>query len=101
MVQQQDANGLSADAGDQSAFDRFLRHEPHAPPRLAFWWITAYHGDDALFLGGIQHLDGARALFLIQGAIQSNLLIAVAEASNRLRGQRDRPGNLRSTGMLR
>ena len=29
-----------------------------------------------------------------------DLLIAMAEASNRLRGERDYPGNLRGTGML-
>src|SRR6185369_1657789 len=35
-----------------------------------------------------------------QGAIQSSLLIAMAEASNRLRGEREHSGNLRSTGLF-
>ena len=42
----------------------------------------------------------AGALFLIQRTIQSSPLVAMAEASNRLRSERDHPGNLRGTGML-
>jgi hypothetical protein len=100
VVQQQDANGLSSDAWHQSPFDRFFGHQSHGPTRLAFWRIAAYHGDDALFLVGVQHFGRAGALFLIQSTIQSGLLIAMAEASNCLRRERDSPGNLRGAGVL-
>ena len=65
-----------------------------------FWRIAAYHRDDALFLVGVQYLGSAGTLFLIQRTIQSSPLVAMAEASNRLRSERDHPGNLRGTGML-
>ena len=100
-MQQQDANGLSSDARHQSSFDGFFSHQSHGPTRLAFWRIAAYHGDDALFLVGVQHFDRAGARFLIQSTIQSGMLVAMAEASNSLRGERDHLGNPRGTGMLR
>src|SRR5438876_282146 len=77
-VPQQDANGLSTDARHQFPLDGFLSHEPNAPPRLPFWRIAANHRDDALLLVGVQYFAGTGALFLIQGAIQSSLLIAMA-----------------------
>jgi hypothetical protein len=66
---------------------------------LAFWRIAADHRDNALFLVGVQHLGGARALFLIQSTIQSGLLVAMAEAANGLRRERDHAGNLRGAGV--
>ena len=62
-MQQQDANGLSADARNQSPFDGFFGHQSHGPTGPAFWRIAAYHGDDALFLVGVQHLGRAGPLF--------------------------------------
>ena len=100
-MQQQDTNGLSSDARHQSPFDGFFGHQSHGPTSLTFWRIAACHGDDALFLVGVQHFGRAGALFLIQSTIQSGLLVAMAEASNRLRRKRDHLGNLRGTAMLR
>ena len=99
-MQQQDTNGLSSDARHQSPFDGFFGHQSHGPTSLAFWRIAAYHRDNALFLVGVQHFGRAGALFLIESTIQSGLLVAMAEAANGLRRERDHPGNLRGTGML-
>jgi len=100
VVQQQDANGLSSNARHQSPFDGFFGHQSYGPTRLAFRRIAADHRDNALFLVGVQHLGGAGARFLIQSTIQSGLLVAMAEAANGLRCERDHAGNLRGTGML-
>jgi len=99
-LQQQDPNGFSSDARHQSPFDSLLGNQSDGPARLALWRIAAYHRNDALFLVGVQHLGSAGALFFIQRTIQSSPLVAMAEASNRLRSERDHPGNLRGTGML-
>lgn len=98
-MQQQDTNGLSSDAWHQSAFDGFFGHQAHGPARLAFGRIAAYHRDDTLLLVGVQHLDRAGTLFLIQSTLQSSLLVAMAQASNGLRRERNHLGDLRSTGL--
>ena len=68
---------------------------------MALWRITTYHGDDPLFLGGIQYFDRTRSRFFIESTGETRLLIAMAKAPNGLRGQRDHLGNLRGTGMVR
>jgi hypothetical protein len=89
VVLQQDSNGLPSHAWRQSPFDGFFGDQSHGPTSPAFWRIATYHCDNALFLVGVQHLGRAGSLFLIQRTIQSGLLVAMADASDCLRRERD------------
>jgi hypothetical protein len=100
VVLQQDTNGLPSDARHQSPLDGLFGHQSNGPTSLPFRWIAAYHRDNALFLVGVQHFSRAGTLFLVQSTIQSGVLVAMTEASNCLRRERDHLGNLRSTAIL-
>jgi hypothetical protein len=62
--------------------------------------MAAYHGDNPLFLVGVQDFGGTGPLFFIESAIQADHLIAMAESSNCLRSERYHLGDLRGTGVL-
>jgi hypothetical protein len=51
--------------GGQLAFHRFLGDQPDGPPRPAFRWIAADHGNDPLALFGIQQTLRSRTLLVI------------------------------------
>ena len=94
MVQKQDPNRLSADAGDQFPLDRLLDDQTHCPAGPTFGRVGAHHGDDPLLLTLVEHGCGPRALLFVERRIQSVILIAVADIANGLGSQRDNAGNL-------
>jgi hypothetical protein len=100
VVKQQNPDGFSTHSWYQFTFHGLFGYQSHGPTRLALWRIAAYHGDDALFLVAVQHLDRAGSLLLVQSTIQSALFITMAEPPDCLGGQWDDLGNLRSAGVL-
>src|SRR5471030_461910 len=100
VVEQQNPNCLPSYLRHQFTLHRFFGHQADRPAGATFWRIAADHRDDALFLISVKHLGGAGPLFLVKGAIQAGLLIAIAESANCLWGERDHSGNLRRTGIL-
>src|ERR1022692_4768900 len=75
-------------------------NQPDRPAGAPCGRVGAHHGDDPLSLVVVQHCGGAGALLLVEGALQSDLLVAVAESPNGLRSQRDRFSDLGSTDVL-
>src|SRR5579864_2496309 len=84
---EQDSDRLSSHSWHQLALHRLLRQQAHRPPRPALRRRTADQSHDALPLLGIQPRFFARSRPLIQGSLQTALLIALAGQPNRLRGQ--------------
>jgi len=84
----------------QFTLHRFFCHQADRPTGTPFWRIAAYHGDDPLFLVGVQYFGRTGPLFLIESTILAGLLVAVAEPPDCLSGERDHLGNLRSAGVL-
>lgn len=101
MVKEHDSNGLSPHARNKASFDRFLGHQAHRPTAPASGRLTADHGDDSLLLAIIKHSGGAGARFVVKGPIQSALLEPMAHLPDCLGGQRNDPGDLRSTDPIR
>jgi hypothetical protein len=93
VVLEQDSNGFSADPGDQLTFHGFFGDQPHRPTRIAVRRGGAYHGNDALLAGLVQQFHGAGALLVVQGALQSPLLITMADLTDGLGGDGKRSGN--------
>src|SRR5258708_23559813 len=79
---QQNSDGLSSRTGDQFAFDRLLGDQPHRPTRSPLWRLTTDHGDNALLLGIIKNLFGARTRFVVQGGLQAVAVVAVSDFTN-------------------
>ena len=100
-MEQQNPNGLPSHLRRQFSFRRFFGYKANRPAGATCWRIATDHRDDALFLVTVQHLGGAGPLFLVKGAIQAGLLIAMVESANCLWGEWDHLGDLRSTGSLR
>src|SRR6516164_6786047 len=84
VVQKQDPDRLSADAGDQFAFDRLMDNQPHRPAGPSPGRLAANHGDDPLSLALIENGGSARARLFVEGGLQSTLSIAVADVANGL-----------------
>src|SRR5215469_4776031 len=84
VVQKQDANRLSADAGDEFPLDRLLDDQTHGPAGPALGRVGAHHGNDPLLLAPVEHRCRTRAVSFIEGRIQSVFLIAVADVANGL-----------------
>src|ERR1019366_1219629 len=54
VVEQQDPDGLTPNAGHQFAFHGFLGYQTHGPSRAPFGRITTNHRNDPLFLAGVE-----------------------------------------------
>ena len=80
-MQQQNPNRLPSHLRHQFSLHRFFGHQANRPAGATWWRIATDHRDDPLLLVRIQHLGRAGPLFLVIGAIQADLLIAMAEAS--------------------
>jgi hypothetical protein len=100
VAQQENPNGFPSDTRNQFAFDGFFGHQAYRPTGAAFGWTTAYHCNQTLFLTIVEHLGCAGPLFLIQGPIQTALLITAADVADGLRRQRNYSGNARRGGTL-
>src|SRR5262249_4190930 len=101
VVEQQNSDGLSSHVRNQFAFHRFFGYEADCPTGAAFGRIGTHHSDDSLLLIAVEHLGGAGALLLIERALQSYFLVAVAESANRLRREWNGFGDLRRADVLR
>ena len=88
MALQQNSDGLSSRTGGQFAFDRLLGDQPHRPTRSALWRLTTDHGDNALLLGSVKNLFGARTRFVVQGGLQAVAVVAVSDFTDCLRSER-------------
>src|SRR5215471_2522308 len=100
VVQQQNPDGFSSHAGNQTTFHRLLRHQTHRPTRAPFGWIAAHHGDDFLSLTVVQETGGAWVLPVIKRGIQAVLPVATAKIPDGLCGEREALGNLGCTDPL-
>src|SRR3954471_5665151 len=84
----------------QPALHRFLGHQPYRPAGPAFRRFATNHGNDSLLLSVIQQFSCSGPLFLIERTVESLLLIAMADFSNRLGSQWDNSGNMRRADAL-
>ena len=84
MAEQQDADGLSADARDQSSLDSFLGHQPYRPAGAALRRIAADHGDDALALLDRKQACRAGPLLVVERPFETALLIAPGQIAHSL-----------------
>src|SRR5689334_9208247 len=75
VVEVQNPNGFPSHPGDQPPLDGLLRHQAYGPAGAAFRRIAAYHSDDPLLLGIVEHGGGARALLFEQRRLQTALLV--------------------------
>jgi len=87
MVEQQDSDCLPAYGRDQPALDGLLGDQAHRPPCVAIGRVAADHGDDPLLLGVVEHFGRTRAGLFIDGAVETPLLIAMADLADRLWSQ--------------
>jgi hypothetical protein len=99
-VEQQNADGFPSYCRHQFTLHRFFGHQSDPPTGAPLWRVAAHHGNDPLFLIGVQYFGRAGPLFLLERTMQAGLLIAGTEPADCLWGQRDHLGNLRSTGTL-
>jgi hypothetical protein len=60
---------------NQLAFDRLFGHQPNGPARPARWRLTADHRDEALTLFVWQQSLCARSLPILQGPLQTGILV--------------------------
>jgi hypothetical protein len=93
VVEEQNADGLSAYSWNQSPLDGFFHHQSHRPAGAALWRIAANHRDNTLLLAIIQHFGRSWPLLLVEGAFKAALLVTVANFANRLCSQGDNRGN--------
>src|SRR5215467_13426395 len=100
VVEQQNPDRLSSHPRNQLSFHRFFGYQTDRPARATFWRGGAHHCDDPLLLVVVQHFGGAGPLLLIKRAVESGLLVTVAEPANRLCRDRDGLGNMGSTDTL-
>src|SRR3979409_206985 len=97
VVEEQHPDGFPSYARNQSSFHGFLGYQSHGPASAALRRITANHGNNALPLAVLQHRGRSWALLLVEGTIQTSLLVAMSDFPNRLRSQRHKAGNARRT----
>src|SRR6266404_415713 len=84
---QQDPDGLSSHIRDQFAFDRLLDDQADNPASPPFRWLTADHGDNALFLGVVENLLCSRSLFIVEGGVQAVTVVAMGDVADCLGSQ--------------
>src|SRR6266849_9671058 len=77
VVLQQDANGLAAYSGNQLALNRFLRHHPYGPARIALRGIGANHRDDPLALTRLQQSCRTGPLLVVSVAAKKGAILAL------------------------
>ncbi len=99
-MQEQNPDRFPPHSRNQLPLDRLLGDQSHGPTCLPLGRFGAHHGDNALLLIGVQDLCRARALLLIQGAVEASLLVAMPQSTNCLRSQLHQFGDLGRTGML-
>jgi len=63
-------NCFPANPWNQFPFDRVLRYQTNGPASEAFGRLTADHGDDPLFLSGIQNLGRSGSLPFIERSVE-------------------------------
>jgi hypothetical protein len=100
VVQEQDPNGFSSHAWNQSPLHGFFRHQAHGPSGATFGRIAANHSDNSLLLAVLQQRGRAGPLFLIERAFEAILLVAVTDLANRLCRQWNHPGDTRRADTL-
>jgi len=93
MAAQQHPDCLASNLRDQLSLDRFLGDQAHGPTSLPGRWIAAHHSDDPLLFRSIQEFLRTASGTLIEGLLQSALLVSMGDAPNRLRRQVDDLGN--------
>ena len=93
MAAQQHPDCFAANLRDQLALDRLLGDQAHCPTSLTTRRIAAHHRDNPLLLRSIQEFLRAASSALIEGLLQSALLISMGDAPNGLRRQVDDLGN--------
>ncbi len=81
---QQDANGLAAYSGNQLALNRFLRHHPYGPARIALRGIGANHRDDPLALTRLQQSCRTGPLLVVKRLMQPCFQITTTNLTDRL-----------------
>jgi hypothetical protein len=86
VAQREKPDGFPSNAGNQFAFDGFFSDRTYRPTRAAFQRATAYDCNQTLFLAIVQHFRRSGPLFLLQGPIQTALLITVTDISEYLVG---------------
>ena len=84
---EEDSNGFPARLWHELSFDCFLYDQANGPARPAFGRVTTDHGDDALLFRRVQQRFRARAILFIKRALQTSLLVAVSDGSDRFRRQ--------------
>src|SRR5580693_1749504 len=100
VVEQQNTDGFPAHSWHQFPFNRLLGYQSHAPTGVALGWLATYHGNDALLPVCVQHFGRSGPLLLIESAIQTGLLVTMAESPDRLQRQGDHLGDLGRTGLF-
>ena len=98
VVEEQDPNGFPSHSGDQPAFDRFLRYQPHGPAGAALGRVAAYPSDDPLLLGIVEHGGCAGTLFFEERRFQTSALVTTRNRADGLGSEWDDLGNPRYTG---
>src|SRR4029077_18800687 len=81
VAQQENANGFPSYAGNQFAFDGFLRYQADGPTGAAFRPSAAHPWNQTLLLGVLEHFRRSRSLFLVQRALQAALLVTAADTA--------------------
>ena len=101
VAQQENPNGFPSHPQNQFAFDGLLCHQAHRPTGTPFRRTTAYHCNQTLFLVLVEHFRRPWPVPFIQCSLQPALLITTANIAYGLGSERDKVGNLRSTGTFR
>jgi hypothetical protein len=93
MAAQQHPDCFASNLRHQLSLDRLLGDQPHGPAGLPSRWIATHHGDHALLFRSIQEFLRAASSTLIEGLLQSALLVSMGDAPNGLRRQVNDPGD--------
>ena len=93
MAAQQYPDCFASHLRDQFSLDRLLGDQAHGPTSLPRRRIAAHHGDHPLLFRSIQEFLRSAPRTLIEGLLQSALLVSVGDAPNGLRRQVDDLGD--------
>src|SRR6266516_6348812 len=89
VVEQQDPDGFPPNVRHQLTFYRLLGHQTHGPSRTTFGRITTNHGNDPLFLAGVERDCGPRMPLIVERPLQAFVLIAPSDLAHSFGGQSD------------